>query len=198
MDQKERLKRMKAALVDFVLQASKILHLERIIAFGSLLEEDVSKKSDIDLLLVFSCQDHDPEKGKEMDIVTKTAAEITDSYDLENPIRAIAVSPYNLKDFDEEFLKKVSREGFLVWHKGNFTPFAKHPEIKPKVLFCYKTTSLSLNTKRSFLRRIKRLTEKFGQKLSPGAVLIEQKNTPVVEKVLKESKVKFQKYQIFL
>lgn len=198
MDQQERLKRMKAALIDFVLQAPKIPHLERIIAFGSLLEGDVNKKSDIDLLLVFNCQDHDSEKGREMDIVIKTAAKITDAYDLENPIRAIAVSPYNLKDFDEEFLKKISREGFLVWHQGSFTPFSQHPELKAKVLFCYKTTFLSPNTKRSFLRRIKRLTEKFGQKISPGAILINQKSFIAVEKVLKESKVKYQKYQIFL
>lgn len=197
MEQKERVKRMKAALVDFLFQGHQIPHLVSVVVFGSLLEGDVSKKSDIDVLLVFDT-DYNPETSKESDIVSKLAGKITDAYDLENPIRALLISRRNFSDVDAEFLKKVAKEGVVVWRRGmGIEPF-EHPEFEPFFLFSYSTKGMALNTKRTFLRKVKRFIKKHGRKVGGGAVLVEAKHASEFEEICQKAETKWTKLSVFV
>ena len=72
------------AIIEFCKRSKKIPNLVGVVLFGSALEGKLTKKSDIDLGLVFNCK-HNPEVGKEMKITKKFATKIEEKYKLENP-----------------------------------------------------------------------------------------------------------------
>jgi len=74
----------KLPLMDFVERADEIPNLLSVVLFGSVVKGDVSKKSDIDILLLFDA-DHNPELGKEAEIARKIASEISVKHDLKHP-----------------------------------------------------------------------------------------------------------------
>ena len=67
---------LKLPLIDFADKISKMPNLIGVILFGSAVTGDMSKKSDVDLLLVFDT-DHDPEMGKEAEIVQEISSDIS-------------------------------------------------------------------------------------------------------------------------
>ncbi|MCU0290309.1 MAG: nucleotidyltransferase domain-containing protein, partial [Acidobacteria bacterium] len=74
----------KVPLIDFIEKARSIPNLIGVILFGSAVTGDVSKKSDIDLLLVTQ-SDHNPELGEESVAAHRITSEISKKYDLEHP-----------------------------------------------------------------------------------------------------------------
>ena len=61
------LENLKRAIIDFINEADKIPNLKYVVLFGSILKGEISKKSDIELLMLFDAE-YNPEVGKEMDI----------------------------------------------------------------------------------------------------------------------------------
>lgn len=207
MDQQERLTKMKAAIIDFVAKAYQVPYLERVVLFGSVLEGDVNKKSDIDLLLVFDCL-HNPEIGGESKKAISIGGEITYKYRLENNFSFVVMNKKTIKDTDKEFLKKVEQEGLMVWSKGGF--FKEYPALQGYKLIKYSTKDLKQNTKKTLERwlygykmqtkqkgRMYRVEKegfvtKYGRKIAPGTILVPIKNSDDICKLFDRYKVKYQ------
>ena len=207
MDQQERLTKMKAAIIDFVSKAHEIPYLESVILFGSILEGDVNKKSDIDLLLVFDCS-HNPEIGEESKRAIKISGDITYRYRIENNFSFVVINKKNIGNTDEGFLKKVEQEGLVIWNKGGF--FKKHPGLRGHKLIRYSTKNLDQNTKKTIERRLygyevltkqkgkvykvkkQGLINQYGRKIAPGTILVPVKISTNICKLLDKHNVKYQ------
>lgn len=213
MEQTERLKQMKAALVDFLLRAHQIPHLEKIVLFGSLLESDVNKKSDIDLLLIFDTEGS-PETGIELETATKTGIEVLKSYSIENSFSFVVVNIQRPSKTDKDFLIEIAGKGTIVWEKGGFDFLKKHREVKAQTLFTYSTRDLDPKQRVTLYRKLygyKATTKqkgkeyrvessgivgRYGQKIGANAFLVDSKNAEKVEEVLKEYDLVFTKRQL--
>lgn len=212
MDQQERLTKMKAAVIDFITQAHEIPYLESVVLFGSVLEGDVNKKSDIDLLLVFDCP-HNPEIGEESKKAISIGGDITYKHNIENNFSFVVVNKKDIGDTDEEFLKKVAQEGIVVWQKRGFLP--KHPALSPYKLIIYSTKDLGPNTKRTIERRLygykvsteqrgksyriekPGLVKQYGRKISPGVILVPIKNFSEIKEIFEKYKVDYKAEDFF-
>jgi len=214
MEQYERLKQMKAALVDFILRAYEIPRLERIILFGSLLEGDVNKKSDIDLLLIFDTKSN-PETGIELKTATKIGIEALKNYSIENNFSFVVVNTQKPPKTDKDFLIEIASQGITIWEKGDFDFLKKHQELTAQILFTYSTRDLNPKQRVSLYRKLygyKVTTKqkgkkyhvespgiigKYGRKIGTNAFLINPRNAQQVEKVFKKYNLSFKKHQFF-
>lgn len=197
MEQSERLKQMKAALVDFLIRAHEVPHLEKIILFGSLLEEDVNKKSDIDLLLIFDTNNN-PETGLELKTATKIGLEVLKNYSTENNFSFVVANVQEPSKTDKDFLVEIAHKGVVIWQKGGFDFLKKHQEIGAQVLLTYSTQNLSSANKRRLLRKIAKTAKLHGEKLGKGVILVGKKWAGETEKILKECQTTYKKREIFV
>lgn len=195
MVQSERLKQMKAALVDFLLTAHEIPHLVLIVVFGSLLEGDVNKKSDIDLLLVFESPNN-PETGIELKVATKVGLDVLRNYSIENNFSFVVVNVGTISKTDKDFLMDVAGKGIIVWKNGDFNFLKKHKEVKPRLLFSYSVQGLSSANKRKLIRKIGRMVELYGEKLGKGVAMFDKKQVEKVERVFRECGASYKKQEI--
>lgn len=91
-------------------KAGSIPNLIGVILFGSALTGDVSKKSDIDLLLITQ-SDHNPELGEESFTAHRITSEISKKYDLEHTFSLTFYNLSNDKDIEPDFLWEVCKDG---------------------------------------------------------------------------------------
>lgn len=165
----------KLPLMDFVERADEIPNLLSVVLFGSVVKGDVSKKSDIDILLLFDA-DHNPELGKEAEIARKIASEISVKHDLKHPFSFTFVNQRSIEDMDPDFLWNVVREGVLIWNRLEDELMKEpHPFLEPMVLVKYTTRDLEEKNKRKLLRKLysskKRLINKDKERLGQGVLL---------------------------
>jgi len=187
--------KFKLPLIDFVDKASTIPNLEGVVAFGSAVTGDVSKKSDIDLLLVFDV-DHNPEVGKEAKLSHEIASSISIKYDLPYPFSFVFVNKANMKDTESDFLWEVTKEGIVIWGKPQDILMKKpHPSLEPLVLIRYSVKRLNEKNRRKILRWLytskKKIIDKKNEKLGPGVLLIKAKKFKEIKKVFDEFAVKY-------
>lgn len=192
----ERLRQMKAALVDFLLRAHEVPHLEKILLFGSLLEGDVNKKSDIDLLLIFNSQEN-PETGVELREATRLGIEVLKNYSIENNFSFVACNLKEPSKIDKDFLTETAVKGIIIWEKGGYNFLKKHQEIEAKTLFTYSTKGLPPAKKRKLLRRVSLLGQLFGKRLGKGVILLDKKQASKAEEIFREVKAFYQKQEVF-
>lgn len=214
MVQSERLRQMKAALVDFLIRAYKIPHLQKIILFGSLLEGDVNKKSDIDLLLIFDTANN-PETGIELETATKIGLEVLKNYQIENNFSFVVVNIQKPSKTDKDFLTETAIKGVIIWEKKGFEFLKKHQEIEAQVLFTYTTQDLNPKQRVTLYRKLygykvttkqrgkeyrvesSGIVGRYGQRVGTNAFLIDPKNAQEVEKVFKKYNLSFKRHQFF-
>lgn len=197
MEQLERLKQIKAALMDFLLRAHEIPHLERVILFGSVLGGDVNKKSDIDLLLIFDTANN-PETGIELKKATKIGIEVLKNYTIENNFSFVVINTQQPSKTDKDFLVDIANKGVVVWQKGGFDFLKKHREMGAQVIFTYSTQTLPPTNKRRLLRKVAKVVGIHGEKLGKGAILVEKKREKETEKIFKDCQATYQKRNILI
>lgn len=181
--------KFKKPLMDFVSQACDIPNLVGIILFGSAVTGDVSKKSDIDLLLLFDCE-HNPELGKESKTAIKIASEISQKYDMIHSFSFVMVNQRKMEEVEPDFLWNVCKEGILIWAKPEQIISKKPlPSLEPFVLISYSTKELSPKNKRTLLRQLfgynknkTGLVDKKREKLGPGTLFLK---APKLERLKK-------------
>jgi len=187
--------KLKLPLLDFAEKASKLSELVGIILFGSAVTGDMSKKSDIDILLVFDL-DHDPETGKEAKMVHGIASAISTKYDLQYPFSFVFVNKKNIGDVESDFLWNVIKEGAVIWGKPeDILMKTPHPSLEPLMLIQYSVKGLNENDKRKLLRWLytskKKIIGKNKEKLGPGVLLIKADKFEEVKKIFDKFKVKY-------
>ena len=187
--------KLKLPLIDFADNASKIPNLVGVILFGSAATGDLSKKSDIDLLLVFDTN-HDPELGKEAEIAHEIASNISAKYDLSYPFSFVFVNKRNMGEVESDFLWNVVKEGVVVWGKPqDILMKTPHPSLEPLMLIRYSVKELNEKDKRKILRWLytskKRIIGKRKEKLGPGVLLVKAEKFEEIKKVFDEFNVKY-------
>jgi len=171
--------KFKKPLMDFVSRADEIPNLIGIILFGSVVTGDVSKKSDIDFLLLFDCE-HNPELGKESKTAIKIASDISQKYDMAHSFSFVMISQRKMEEVEPDFLWNVCNEGILIWAKPKEIIAKKPlPGLEPSVLISYSTKELSPKNKRAILRQLfgynknkAGFVDKKKEKLGPGTLLL--------------------------
>lgn len=189
--------KFKKPLMDFVDRANEIPNLVGVILFGSVATGDVSKKSDIDLLLVFDCE-HNPELGKESKIAVKIASDISQKYDMVHSFSFVMVNQRKMEEIEPDFLWNVSKEGILIRAKPEEIISKKPlPSLEPFILISYSTKELSQKNKRSLLRRLfgynkngTGLIDKKKEKLGPGTLLVRAEKLEKLKNIFDTYEVK--------
>lgn len=164
-------------LMDFVFQADKIPNLSGMILFGSAVTGRMTKKSDIDIVLVFEA-DHDPETGKEAEIAHRVASTISVKHDLIYPFSFVFINKKSMEEVDADFLWTVTKEGMIIWGKPQeLLMKTLHPALKPMMLIQYSTKNLSEKNKRKLLRWLydskQKLIDKDRERIGPGVLLVD-------------------------
>ncbi len=176
-------------------EAYRIPNLVSIIVFGSLIRNELSPKSDIDLLLVFDT-DHNPELGDEARIAHQIAMEISIKYDLVHPFSLMFVNQQNIEDTEPDFLWNVAREGILLWGKPSQTIYKEPPSsLEPFLLVTYSTQDMEPKEKRKLLRKLytakKRLMDKEKERLGPGVLMTPAGKYEELKELLDSFQVKY-------
>ena len=186
---------IKLPLIDFADKISKMPDLIGVIIFGSVVTGDMSKKSDVDILLVFDT-DHDPEMGKEAKIVQNIASGISAKYDMVYPFSFVFVNKKNIGEVESDFLWNVVKEGVVIWGKPqDILMKAPHPSLEPLMLIRYSVKELNERDKRKILRWLytskKRIIEESKEKWGPGVLLIKASKFEEIKKIFDEFNVKY-------
>ena len=186
---------LKLPLIDFADRISKMPNLIGVILFGSAVTGDMSKKSDVDLLLVFDT-DHDPETGKEAKIVQETASDISTKYDLAHPFSFVFINKKNVGEVESDFLWNVAKEGVVIWGKPqDILMKASHPSLEPLMLIRYSVKELNERDKRKILRWLytskRRIIGEGKEKWGPGVLLIKAEKFEEIKKIFDEFNVKY-------
>ena len=182
-------------------RAHEIPNLVGIVLFGSGITGDVSKKSDIDLLMVFTC-DHDPEIGEEATIARRIASDISRKYDLRHPFSFTFINRKRLKDVDPDFLWSVANEGMLIWGEpaAIVTP-SPHPSLRPLMMIRYRTKGMDSKQKRKLLRALYtnkgNLLDKMVERIAPGTLLLEAEKLEALKDLLDRFHVKYSMKKIW-
>jgi len=182
----------KEPLIYFVERAKEIPNLIGVILFGSAITGDVSKKSDIDLLLVTKSPTN-PEIGKESEIAHSIASEISKKFNLE---QSFSITFYNLnqKDIEPDFLWEVEKEGIVIWAKpASLLNIDLKENLTPKLICSYSLKGLKEKDKRAIIRKLyesksKIINEK--EKIAPGVFIIDAEKEPLIDNLFKKFKLK--------
>ena len=188
-------KRFRLPIIDFMERAHEIPHLIGVVLFGSGIKGDVSKKSDIDLLMVFSC-DHNPEVGEEAIIARRIATEISVKHDLRYPFSFTFVNLNQMKDVDPDFLWSVAHEGMLIWGEPNgIIARSPHPSLQPLMMIRYETKGMDMREKRTFLRALytnkNSILDKDEERIAPGTILLGAEKLDIVRDLLDRFHVRY-------
>ena len=180
--------RFKLPIIDFIDRAKEIPNLVGIVLFGSAVTGDISKKSDIDLLLIFD-SDHNPEIGMESEIAHRIASDISLKRDLTHPFSFVFVNQRNMKEIELDFLWNVVRDGILIWGRAEDVIMRRdHPSLEPMVLIRYSMKELSEKDKRRLLRYLysskRSMVDKKTERLGPGTLLLKAEKFDGVKDVM--------------
>jgi len=186
---------LKLPLIDFADKVSKIPDLKGIILFGSVVTGDMSKKSDIDILLIFDTES-DPETGREAKLIQKTASEISRKHDLSYPFSFVFINKRNIGEVESDFLWNVTNEGVVIWGKPqDILMKTPHPSLEPMILIRYSVKQLNEKNKRKLLRWLytskKNIIDESKEKWGPGVLLIKSKKYDEIKSIFDDFNVKY-------
>lgn len=182
----------KAPLIDFIEKARSIPNLRGVVLFGSAVTGDVSKKSDIDLLLITQSE-HNPEVGEESITAHRITSEISKKYELTHPFSLTFYNLSNKGDIEPDFLWEVCKDGIMLWGDTNFFLGSKIKEaLVPKFLCTYSLKELKDKDKRAVIRKLYECRSKLigkEEKLSAGVLLIDATKEPQLKAIFEEYNV---------
>ncbi|MFA5772591.1 MAG: nucleotidyltransferase domain-containing protein [Thermoplasmata archaeon] len=202
----------KPLIIDFVDEAEKIPDLVAAVLFGSAITGDISKKSDIDILLVFDSA-HNPEVGEEVDIVHKIASEIVKKHKSQRSF-AFVFSNIRSKEVDADFMWEVARNGIVIWARPSTKIY--EPELKPYIIVSYSMKKLKPKNKmaihrmlygykvekivgkKKYVNTAKGLVGEFGKKIGDGAFLVPAAKSSEVADLFRKFNVRYEETKVWL
>lgn len=145
---------LSAPIMRFVSRANKIPNLVCAILFGSIVTGGMSKKSDIDILLVFDT-DYNPEVGEESKTAVRIAGEIAKEYNLDYPFSFVSLSLREKGDTDPHFLWQVAQEGMVIWgHPAHYLFDEQFLQVSPHLIVSYSMKGLHPREKKAIERAL--------------------------------------------
>lgn len=184
-----------------------------IFLFGSVAKGDADRRSDVDILVVLDTFDKDFEDMGAKKRISELALTLEKEYD-----RGIQVvfTNKNYEGLDEHFIEEVLKEGIVSYAKFP-SIIVNGLELEHYVMIMFSLENLSVKDKMKVKRilygyktrkvvkgkvyeNIKRgiVEELHGLRISPGTVMIPQKNIHVFENELEKLKLSFKRVDIRL
>lgn len=115
--------------------------LSGIVLYGSVVRGDFGPRSDVDVLLIFD----EPNPGRHLTEITKLITAL-------KPHREIRPLLTNLKDLSPDLLKRVMREGVVVYGKLVLTP--ERLAVKPYCIVSYDLSDANSVVRQRVARRV--------------------------------------------
>jgi len=197
---------------EFVSRAHEVPNLVSAIVYGSVARGEADRRSDIDMLLIFSTE-HDPERGEEFKIAHEVASGVERKFGATNRFQLV-FSNLGLR-VDEDFLENLCKEGIVVWGKPLLLD-VKKLKLSPQVIISYDLSGLPNYDKLRIHRalygyRVERehrgkkyvseskglLAEIGGRRLGKAVIMIPKENERYLKKVLDEAKVKYKSLEVW-
>jgi predicted nucleotidyltransferase len=194
-----------AAALELAQSLKELPTLEAVVLFGSAARAEMTKKSDIDLLLLFDT-DHNPESGEEGKTIFKRAIEIERKYKLENPFSLVFLNIG--EDVDAEFVWEVVRDGTVLYYRhppegilgkeGYLSPavlisytFEGVPQKDRvhvnRVLYGYR--SKKVHNGKEYLSERKGIIPRYGRKLGRATFIVDARIGEEVQRLFDEKNV---------
>lgn len=204
---------IKEAAYELAQNLKDIKGTEAVILFGSAVKDEMHKKSDIDILLLFNLPNKNPEIGKEGQEAQKKAIKIENKYNLQNPFSFVF---YNKGEkIDSDFLWEVAKDGITLYCKPELI-LGQKESLKPAALISYNFGDIPQKDKMYVKRQLygykvkkvykdkkyvsekEGIVTKHGKKIGRATFIIEAKNSDEILKLFDERKVKYSFNKIWL
>jgi len=141
-------------IMDFIRRANEIPNLKAAVLFGSAIDGTMTKKSDIDILLLFDT-DHNPELGDEMKAALNLSGNIAKKFDLPYSFSFVAKNLNDPKDVEPDFLWRVAEKGILIWGKPDLSLMKEaHPSLEAMALVKFSLEGLQGKNRASIRRAL--------------------------------------------
>jgi predicted nucleotidyltransferase len=154
---------MTSALLEFAQRCREIPSLRLAILFGSTVSGALTKKSDIDILLVFDLKG-DIETGTEAEAVHKMAGDVSSKWDLAYPFSFVMYG----KDeaIEPSLMRDVLKEGFIIYARTDTFLNGHKERLRPNILITYTLKGLTPKNKMALQRGLfgYRTERKYGKK----------------------------------
>jgi predicted nucleotidyltransferase len=203
-------------IMEFIRRANEIPNLKAAVLFGSAVEGTMTKKSDIDVLLLFNT-DHNPELGDEMKAALNLSGDIAKKFDLPYSFSFVAKNLNDPKDVEPDFLWTVAEKGILIWGKPDLSLMKEvHPSLEAMALVKFSLEGLPGKNRASIRRalygyRVEKtvkgktyasqrggLVNKRDYRLTPGVVMVPASLLDQVSEILKRNGAKFKITRIWV
>ena len=161
------------AIMEFALRCGQVPNLETAILFGSAVDGSFSKKSDIDVLLIFDI-DGNPEVGPEAEEIHRLSGEISTGHSLSHPISFVMYSKG--ETIERSLLREVLRNGIVLFARPSEVLDVPRRGLRAHSLISYTLKGMEPREKMGLQRGLfgYRVTRKVGDKSyqssSPGLV----------------------------
>lgn len=191
---------------------SEIDYIEMVVLFGSAAREEMHKKSDIDILLLFNAPE-DPEIGEEGNMVHQIAGEIEKQYNLDNPFSFVFMN--RKEELDTDFLWEVAKDGIVLYahpesilgKKDNLKPAAfvsyvfgeipaKDKMYVKRKLYGYQVKSTHQG--KEYLNEGKGIIQEHGKKMGRATFLINSDHLDDVLDLFHDKKVKYKLTKVWV
>ena len=191
---------MKRILNKITKTLSAIEDVKAVVLYGSFAREEVTSRSDIDLLILTT----EKKTSREVeDKIIKLEQEI--GRNIQPTIRTLE----ELKKTDTGLLQNIFQEGKVLYLRETADiPSAVLLQQKPFLVYTFQLNSLSQKEKVRFNRQLYEQTKKDykykgllqeigGQKLAAGCILVPHPQKQTIEKFFKKFKVKFNQLKVW-
>lgn len=203
-------------IMEFIRRADEIPNLKAAVLFGSVVDGTMTKKSDIDILLLFNT-DHNPELGDEMKAALNLSSDIAKKFDLPYSFSFVAKNLNDPKDVEPDFLWRVAEKGILIWGKPDLSIMKEvHPSLEAMALVKFSLQGLPGKNRASIRRALygyqvekivkgktyashkDGLVTKKDYRLSSGLVMVPASMLDQISDILKKNGAKFKITRIWV
>ena len=204
---------IKDAAFELAQNLKEIHGIEAVILFGSAAKDEMHKKSDIDIFLIFNLPDKNPEIGEEGREVQKIAVEIENKYKLQNPFSFVFFN--RSESIDSDFLWEVVKDGITLYSRPEFI-LGQKEFLKPAAFISYtygdipqkdkmfvKRQLYGYRTKKQlkgkeYISEREGIVSKYGKKLGRATFILDAKKTDEILKLFEEKRVKYSLTKIWI
>jgi predicted nucleotidyltransferase len=190
-----------------------IYGIEAVILFGSAAKDEMHKKSDIDIFLMFNSKDRNPEIGEEGQEVQKIAVKIEDKYRLQNPFSFVFFN--RNEPIDSDFLWEVVKDGTILYCKPELI-LGQKEFLKPAAFISYTYGDIPQKDKmfvkrqlygyrvktkhknKEYISEREGIVNKYGKKIGRATFIIDAGKTVEILELFEERRVKYNQTKIWI
>lgn len=201
------------AVMEFALRCGEVPDLETAVLFGSATNGTFSKKSDIDVLLLFDT-DGNPEVGAEAEAVHRISGDISTRWTLSHPFSFVMYS--RGEAIDLSLLREVLRDGIVLFARTRDVLRVPRDRLRAHVLISYTLKEMEPRDKVGLQRglygyKVVRkvgdkqyrssapgLVGRWGRRMGPTAFLIPDERAEEARELLRARNCRFEEVPVWL